>query len=168
LAERRREQAEPIVHGLFAWVDQQIQDPSLLPREPLSKALHYARKRADSLKVFLANPLVPLDTNHLERALRVIPMGRKNFLFCWSEVGAEQLGILQSLVVTCRLHEVNPYEYLVDVLQRVGSHPSSRVDELTPRRWKDLFADKPMRSIINEIDEQGMKTSAEYPYRPVL
>jgi hypothetical protein len=80
-----------------------------------------------------------MDTNHLERALRVIPMGRKNYLFCWSELGAEQLGILQSLLVTCRLQEINPYHYLVDVLQRVSMHPASKVAELTPRIWKENF-----------------------------
>jgi hypothetical protein len=80
-----------------------------------------------------------MDTNHLERALRVIPMGRKNYLFCWSELGAEQLGILQRLLVTCRLQEINPYYYLVDVLQRVSMHPASKVAELTPRIWKEKF-----------------------------
>ena len=74
----------------------------------------------------------------------MIPMGRKNFMFCWSELGAVQLGMLQSLMVTCRLHDINPYTYLLDVLQRVGSHPASRVDELIPRNWKRLFADQPM------------------------
>ncbi len=82
-----------------------------------------------------------MDTNHLERALRVIPMGRKNYLFCWSELGAEQLGILQSLLVTCRLHKINPYHYLVDVLQRVSMHPASKVEALTPIVWKEKFAD---------------------------
>jgi hypothetical protein len=82
-----------------------------------------------------------MDTNHLERALRVIPMGRKNYLFCWSELGAEQLGILQSLLVTCRLQKINPYHYLVDVLQRVSMHPASKVEELIPRIWKEKFAD---------------------------
>ena len=91
--------------------------------------------------MFIANPHVAMDTNHLERALRVIPMGRKNYLFCWSELGAEQLGILQSLLVTCRLQEINPYHYLVDVLQRVSMHPASKVEELTPRIWKEKFAD---------------------------
>ena len=76
-----------------------------------------------------------------ERALRVIPMGRKNYLFCWTELGAEQLGILQSLMVTCRLQGINPYTCLVDVLQRVGLHPASQVEELTPRVWKSKFAD---------------------------
>lgn len=164
--EKRREQSEPIVHGLFAWIDQQIQDPALLPSNPLTKALHYARKRFASLKVFLANPLVPLDTNHLERALRVIPMGRKNFLFCWSELGAEQLGILQSLMVTCRLHEVNPYRYLVDVLQRISQHPNTKVEELIPRNWKAKFADSPLTSLLNDIDHAQIRTSEQCPYQP--
>ena len=82
-----------------------------------------------------------MDTNHLERALRVILMGRKNYLFCWTELGAEQLGLLQSLMATCRLQGINPYTYLVDVLQRVRLHPASQVEELTPSVWKTKFAD---------------------------
>jgi transposase len=91
----------------------------------LSVALNYVMKREYELKIFLSDPEVPIDTNHLERALRAIPMGRKNWLFCWSECGAEQVGIIQSLLVTCKLHGVNPYEYLVDVLQRIETHPAS-------------------------------------------
>ena len=96
-------------------------------------------------------PDVPIDTNHLERALRVIPMGRRNFLFCWTELGAQHVGIVQSLIVTCRLQGIDPYTYLVDVLQRVGEHPASRVSELTPRLWKTLFAANPMRSDLHTL-----------------
>ena len=126
----RQKHSEPRVKAFFAWVYEQRQRAELLPSNPLSKALAYVAEREAKLKVFLANPNVPMDTNHLERTLRVIPMGRKNYLFCWSELGAEQLGILQSLLVTCRLQGINPYTYLVDVLQRVGMHPASKVDEL--------------------------------------
>jgi transposase len=145
--ENRQKQSEPIVREFFDWAFKIRNDASLLPSNPLSKALHYVMERHDALKVFLANPFVQLDTNHLERALRVIPMGRKNFMFCWSELGAVQLGMLQSLMVTCRLHDINPYTYLLDVLQRVGSHPASRVDELIPRNWKRLFSDQPMGAV---------------------
>jgi transposase len=61
-------------------------------------------------------------------------------------LGAKQVGIVQSLTVTCRLHGVNPYTYLVDELQRVALHPAARVAELTPRLWKQHFAAHPMRS----------------------
>jgi len=92
---------------------------------------------------------VSIDTNHVERAIRPIALGRKNWLFCWTEVGAEHAGIVQSLVATCRLHGVDPYTYFVDVLQRVGQHPASRVAELTPRLWKQHFAAAPLRSHLH-------------------
>ena len=104
--------------------------------------------RVDALNVYLSDPDVPIDTNHLERALRVIPMGRKSWLFCWPEFGAEQVGIIQSLLVSCKLHGVNFIDYLVDVLQRVSEHPASKVIELTPRVWKDKFSHDPMRSDV--------------------
>jgi len=53
--------------------------------------------------------------------------------------------------VTCRLHQIDPYDYLVDVLQRVGEHPASRVHELTPRLWKQLFAANPLRSALHNL-----------------
>ena len=76
-------------------------------------------------------------------------MGRKNWLFAWTEVGAERVGAIQSLLVTCQMQGVNPYIYLVDVLQRIDRHPAKRVIELTPRVWKDLFADDPLRSDLD-------------------
>jgi transposase len=92
-----------------------------------------------------------MDTNHLERALRVIPMGRRNWLFTWTELGAKHVGIIQSLLTTCRLYEISPYDYLVDVLQRVGVHPAARVAELTPRQWKLRFAANPLRSALHTL-----------------
>ena len=68
------------------------------------------------------------------------------WLFCWTEIGAERVGVIQSLLVTCRLHGIDSYTYLVDVLQRISIHPASRVMELTPREWKTRFADNPMKS----------------------
>jgi hypothetical protein len=73
-------------------------------------------------------------------------MGRKSWLFCWTELGAKQVGIIQSLLVTCKLHGIHPMTYLVDVLQRIDRHPASQVIELTPRVWKRRFAENPLRS----------------------
>ena len=141
--------SKPRVELFFEWVNAQFERQGLLPSNPLTKALAYARERRDALQVFLGDADVPMDTNHLERALRAIPMGKKNWLFCWTEVGAQHAGIVQSLIVTCRLHGVDPYAYLVDVLQRVGEHPAARVAELTPRLWKQHFGDKPLRSDLD-------------------
>jgi transposase len=142
----RAERSAPLVEQFFAWVDQQFERQGLLPSNPFTKALAYTRNRRSGLQVFLTDPEVAVDTNHVERALRVIPMGRKNWLFCWTELGAKYAGIAQSLLVTCRLHDIDPHTYLIDVLQRISQHPASRVAELTPRLWKEQFASNPLRS----------------------
>jgi len=110
--------SKPVVAKFFDWIDQQFQRQGLLPSNPFTKALAYTRERRACLEVFLTDAEVPINTNHLERALRAIPMGRKNWMFCWTELGAKHVGIVQSLIVTCRLHDIDPY--LVDVLQRVA------------------------------------------------
>jgi transposase len=94
---------------------------------------------------------VSINTNHLERALRVVPMGCSNWPFCWIEVGATYGGIAQGLIATCRRHEINPYAYLVNVLPRVGQHPAADVARLTPRRWRLHSADNPLRSVHFEL-----------------
>jgi len=145
----RAEHAQPVVNAFFAWVYEQRQRPELVPKNPLARALAYVHEREGPLRVFLTDPAVPLDTNHLERALRAIPMGRKNWLFCWTELGARHVGVIQSLLTTCRLHGINPYGYLVDVLQRVGEHPARDTVALTPRLWKERFAANPLTSDLH-------------------
>ena len=143
--------AKPIAEQYFAWVNQQFEQQGLLPSNPLTKALAYAHERRCGLEVYLHDPDVPIDTNHLERALRAVPLGRKNWMFSWTELGARHVGIMQSLIVTCRLHQIDPYDYLVDVLQRVAQHPANQAHELTPRLWKQLFATNPLRSPLHTL-----------------
>ena len=102
--------------------------------------------------MFLSDPEVPLDTNHLERSIRPIPLGKKNWLICWPELGAKHIAVLQSLLVTCRLQGVDPYTYFVDVLQRVSTHPDKDILDLSPRIWKTKFGDDPLRSIVDLVD----------------
>lgn len=149
--EYRREHSLPAVRQFWAWCYEQRQRTDLLPSNPLAQALGYVWERREALEVYLSDPDVPIDTNHLERALRPIPMGRKAWLFCWTELGAKQVGIIQSLLVTCRLQGVHPYTYLVDVLQRISEHPAKNVIELTPRMWKTLFADQPIKSDLETL-----------------
>ena len=148
---RRQEQAKPVLDRFFAWIDEQFDKQGFLPSSPFLGALAYIRERQVGLSVYLDDPEISIDTNHLERALRVIPMGKKNWLFSWTELGAKHVGIVQSLLATCRLHDINPYDYFVDVLQRVSQHPASLVDQLTPRLWKDAFRNNPLRSELYEL-----------------
>ena len=147
----RLKHSKPLVELFFEWTDRQLERQGFTPSNPYIQALNYARARRVGLELFLTDPDVPIDTNHVERALRVVPLGRKNWLFCWTELGAKHVGIIQSLIVTCRLYRIDPYTYLVDVLQRISEHPASRVADLTPRLWKERFAANPLRSDIEDF-----------------
>ena len=145
----RGDRSRQVVAEFFEWLKHELAEGALLPRNPFTVAASYALERRRGLEVFLGDADVPIDTNHLERTLRPIPMGRKSWLFCWTELGAERVGQAQSLITTCVLQGVDPYTYLVDVLQRVATHPAAHVVELTPRMWKERFADDPIRSALH-------------------
>ena len=88
---------------------------------------------------FLFHPDIPLSNNHVERAIRPVALGRKNWLFCWTEVGAKYAAIAFTLIECCKLHGINPWEYLIDVLKRIDTHPAREVHLLTPKYWKENF-----------------------------
>jgi hypothetical protein len=77
----RQKHSEPLVTAFFNWVYERRQRTDLTPTNPLTKALNYVNERQVEMKVFLANPDIATDTNHLERALRVIPMGPRIIYF---------------------------------------------------------------------------------------
>jgi transposase len=147
----RAEHAKPLVDAFFGWLRRTLREQVLLPSNPFTQAAQYALEREAALRVFLAYPTVPLDTNHVEREIRAIAMGRKAWLFCWTEVGAQYVGIVQSLLASCRLQGVDPYVYLVDILQRIDTHPAFDVHLLTPRFWKQHFATTPLRSDLDRL-----------------
>jgi transposase len=88
----RGEYTKPLVEAFFTWLKQTVITQVLLPSNPFAQAARYALEREAALKVFLAYPNVPLDTNHLEREIRTIALGRRNWLFCWTDVGARYVG----------------------------------------------------------------------------
>ena len=135
----RQQHAKPLVDKFFDWNREQLRRLDLVPSNPLSKALGYVDKREKELRLYLDNPAVAIDTNHLERGLRCIPMGRKNWMFCWTEEGADNVAVFQTLIMSCRLAGIDPYKYFVDILQRISLHPSRDIRELIPRLWKEKF-----------------------------
>jgi transposase len=106
------------------------------PKGPLGKAINYAFDNWTELMVCLDDVNVPADNNASERALRIVALGRKNFLFVGHKEAGQNLAVLYSLMATCELHGVDPHAYLADVLVRADDHPHKRIDELLPDRWK--------------------------------
>jgi transposase len=84
----------------------------------------------------LRDARIPLDNNRAENALRVVALGRKNFLFVHSEEAGKELALLYSLVVSCTRVGVNPVEYIADVLDRIDKTADQGLRELLPDRWK--------------------------------
>ena len=132
----RQGKSARIVKAIWKWVDARSDMHS--PKSKMAKALTYATKQRVHLERFLHDPKLRLDNNAAERALRIVALGRKRSLFAGSAEHAQNLAVLHSIVATCRLHHVNSYEYIRDLLIRIQTHPASRIEELMPWRWQRL------------------------------
>jgi transposase len=133
---RRRQLSAPILERIREWL--RLHSTLHPPKSPLGQAIGYTRGQWEALGRFLEDALLPLDNNVSENALRVVALGRKNFLFLGSdEAGANTAG-LYSLIATCQTNGVNPEAYLADVLLRVQTHPAADIDALLPHRWRPL------------------------------
>jgi len=131
----RKKSTLPVLENLKTYLD--ALNETTLPSHPLKeKAINYALKFWNELSRFTTDGRLEIDNNPIEREIKPIALGRKNYLFCGSERGAKWAATLYSLINSCELLKVNPYEYLRDVLRRANTHPANRVDELTPLGWK--------------------------------
>ncbi len=106
------------------------------PKTLLGRAARYTWSNQRELARALRDSRIPLDNNRAENALRVVALGRKNFLFVHSEGAGKELALLYSLVVSCTRVGVNPVEYLADVLDRIDKTADGGYAELLPDRWK--------------------------------
>jgi transposase len=110
-----------------------------LPKSPVGDAVRYLTNQWDALQRYVDDGRVAIDNNRAENQLRVVAVGRKNWLFAGSFDGATRAALLYSLVQSCTLVGVSPFLYLKDVLLRVATHPHQRLDQLTPRGWAATF-----------------------------
>lgn len=106
----------------------------------MAKAMKYVRKQWRELRQFLHEGLVPIDNNEVERAIRPVAIGRKNWLFAGSMRGGRAAAVIYTLVESCKRAKVDVLAYLADVLVRVATHPANRIDELLPANWAAPFA----------------------------
>ena len=133
----REEKATPIIDSLIE-KNKKMLSGNILPKSKLSKAIGYLLGLVPYLKNYTKHPFAGIDNNPAERALKLVVIGRKNWLFMGSEGGGEASAILYSLAQTCRALKINPHEYFEDVLRRIQSHSFSKLDELLPQNWKKL------------------------------
>ena len=111
---------------------------AVLPKSGQGKAVGYALSNWGALSLFLRDPLIEIDNNAAERALRPVCLGRKNWLHLGSRRGGRAAAVLFSLVQSARRHLIDPFVYLRDVLTRIPTHPQKNIHELFPDHWKSL------------------------------
>lgn len=133
--EIRQERTVPELEALRHFLDEQKKDA--LPRSSWGQAVNYALNQWEDLCLFSTLGCLAIDNNVAERSLRGIALGRKNWLFVGSPSGGKTAAILFSVLASCKRHDIEPWAYLRDVLQRLAK-PCSREEllQLFPHRWK--------------------------------
>ena len=134
---RRQEQSVPILHAIRG--ERDALAAAVLPKSPLGEAVRYLTNQWDALQRFVEDGRFRIDNNGAENQLRGVAIGRKNWLFAGSFEGATRAALLYSLVQSCTLIGVSPFDYLKDVLLRVATHPQRRIEQLTPKGWAATF-----------------------------
>jgi len=132
----RQEKAGPVIDGLKAWLEDTL--AKLAPASGLAGAIGYTLGRWPALTVYLEDGTVGIDNNPIERNVRGIALGRRNYLFAGSPEGGRRAAVAYTLVETCKLNGVEPYAYFKDILARLPAHPHKQIDDLLPWRWKSL------------------------------
>jgi transposase len=132
----RQQKSKPVLDQLKVL----LENPGtvILPKNNLSQAIAYTLNHWEKLNRFLEDGRLPIDNNLVENTIRPVALGRKNYLFAGSPEGAHRLAIIYSLVATCKLNDINPYEYFYDILPKIPSYPAKNIADLTPVNWRTL------------------------------
>jgi transposase len=109
-----------------------------LPKSAIGKALGYSISRWRELMLYATDGKLNIDNNPVENQVRPVAIGRKNYLFAGSHEAAKRSAILYSLMGTCKLHGINPFIWLRDVLRRIAIHPINKIEDLLPHNGKPI------------------------------
>ena len=126
----RQEKSVPALHDLKRWMLENYK--SVLPKSTIGQALHYSLERFDKLMRYTSDGKLEIDNNLVENAIRPVAIGRKNYLFAGSHNGAKRAAMLYSFLGTCKINEVNPFDWLRATLERIPTHPVNKLTDLLP------------------------------------
>ena len=126
----RQEYARPLLDQFHAWLTTTLE--ALSRKSDTSRAILYALNRWEALTRYCDDGQLEIDNLPVERALRGVAIGRRNYLFAGADSGGERAAAIYSLVGTAKLNGIDPEAYLRYVLARIADHAINRIDELTP------------------------------------
>lgn len=130
----RQQQAVPILKQLKEWMTEEY--AKVLPKSPIGQAIGYSLPRWEKLSVYTSDPILNIDNNPVENAIRPVAIGRKNYLFAGSHEAAQRSAMVYSMFATCRLYNINPFQWLKDVLEQMHLYTTNNIKELLPQYWK--------------------------------
>jgi len=130
----RQEQAKPILTALFVWME--IAYEKVLPSSSMGEAIAYMLKRKERMMHYLSDGKLHIDNNPIENAIRPIAVGRKNYLFAGSHQGAQWAAMFYSFFACCKIHQVDPMQWLEDIMRRLPEHPVNQIEQLLPHLWQ--------------------------------
>ncbi len=131
----RQEKALPILEALGKRMQQAYVE--VLPKSAIGMALAYSIQRWSRLTVYATDGKLNIDNNPVENCIRPVAVGRKNYLFAGSHEAAQRSAMLYSLLGTCKLQDVNPFDWLRKVLKVIPAHPVNKIQQLLPNRWNN-------------------------------
>jgi transposase len=126
----RQAEAKPLLERMHAWFTASLRRVS--GRSDIAGAIRYALSRWPALTRYLDDGTLAIDNNAVERAIRPLVLGRKNWLFAGSDAGGERAAAIYSMIETAKLNGLDPEAYLQSVLHRIADYPVNRVAELLP------------------------------------
>jgi len=132
----RKRFAKPKLKSLYKWLNEH--KGTAPPKSPIGKAISYSLNHWEALKNYLRDGVLAIDNNIAERAIRSVVLGRKNYLFAGSDQGATSAATIYSLIETCKLLNINSFDYLTDVLKRLPTTLNSDLKTLLPYNWKPI------------------------------
>lgn len=132
----REQHAVPILDDLETWLKAEI--IAVAPKSPTGAAIAYALSLWPRLRAYTLDGRYLIDNNRVENTIRPMAIGRKNYLFAGSDRGARNAALMYSLLGTCKLHSVEPFAYLRDVIARISDHKANKLHELLPHCWQPL------------------------------
>jgi transposase len=130
----RKEKSVPLLTSLRQWLLEQ--KDQVLPKSPIAAAINYMLNQWEALNRYTTDGDLHIDNNISERTLKLIGMGRINWLFLGSDNGGQTAAVLFSFTATCKHLRIDTFAYLRDVLGRLPTHPTDRREELLPHRWQ--------------------------------